>query len=626
MSREIDKQRETSFNDSIDDFVCATEQEKAAFDFAREKHKATRRKDGSEYFTHCVAVANLVRSFGIDDSEMVVAALCHDLVEDEDVTLEELTAKFGPNVSRWVDGLTKLRGKEGKADHLETQRKVVDRAFLEPQVAIIKLADRLHNMMTMDFMSEDKQKSKSRETLDIYAPLAESLGMWRVKTWLEDLSFKYVNPEGHAWVVETLLKDPRLSETEVTNIHSHLENLLDMSGFSGNVEVQYKGLYEADRKRERSARRGLSAYDNFGYVNDLVSYRVVLDDWQEEKQMDGDLSCYTFLGVVHEAFGGRVDIKRFDDFIVSPRVNNYQALQTTINTHGGPIEVAITTRTHEDFNEWGVVGKIKTKSPDVRDFVQKIIFLPSGKVRFLPKMATGWDVAYEISPVLGEKADHILVNGERKPLSYVVPNGAVVKVEYSKNSRPVPSDAVNYVSGRTGELMREQGQKYKLRGEVAKGREKLTSVLSEFGIVSLEDLEEIDRFMASGTDWGFDDQPFVTLLMETGCNSRESLYAQIGSGSQNLDQIANILRRLGVSKESLGWSTLVLKGEDRPGILAELSGFLQEHDKNIVSIRNVSAGDKFELKMVISGLDAVSEQALREFLNTSTRYQEILLV
>lgn len=618
--------RETTFNDKIEDFVCSTPQEKEAFDFARDKHKETRRKDGSEYFTHCVAVANLIRSFGIDDSEIIVAALCHDLVEDEDVTLEELSAKFGPNVSRWVDGLTKLRGKEGGADHLETQRKVVDRAFLEPQVAIIKLADRLHNMMTMDFMSPEKQRSKSRETLDIYAPLAASLGMWRVKTWLEDLSFKYVNPEGYNWVVQTLLQDSRLSETEVINIHSRLENLLAMSGFSGHVEVRYKGLYEADRKRERSARRGLAVYDNFGYVNDLVSYRVVLDDWQEDKEMDGVLSCYTFLGVVHEAYKGKVDIKRFDDFIVSPRVNNYRALQSTINTQGGPIEIAIATKTYEDFNEWGVVGKIKTKSPDVRDYVQKIIFLPSGKVRFLPKMATGWDVAYEISPVLGEKADHILVNGERKPLSYVVPNGAVVKVEYNKKSKPVPNDAVNYVSGKTGELMREQSQKHRLRGEVAKGREKLMDVLSQFGIVSLEDLEEIDRFMESGSDWGLEDQPFVTLLMETGCDSRESLYGQVGSGSQSLDQIVSILKRLGLSKEALGWSTLVLKGEDRPGVLAELSGFLQEINKNIVSIRNVSAGDKFELKMVISDLDPQSEQALREKLGMDLKYSQVLLV
>lgn len=626
MGKETGRHSEATFDDRIDEFVCRNEYEKGAFDFAREKHKLARRKDGSEYFTHCVAVANLVRDFGIDDSEIIVAALCHDLVEDEDVTLEELGSRFGNNVSRWVDGLTKLRGKEGRSDHLETQRKVVDRAFLEPQVAVIKLADRLHNMMTMDFMSPEKQRQKSQETLDIYAPLAESLGMWRVKTWLEDLSFKYTNPERYKWVRDVLSNDMRLNETEVANIHSHLEQLLAVSGFSGRVIVRYKGLYEADRKRERSARLGLSTYDNFGYVNDLVSYRVVLDDWQDGFQLHGELPCYTFLGVVHDAFGERVDVKRFDDFIVSPRVNNYRALQTTINGNNGPIEVAITTNTMEEFNEWGVVGKIINKSSDVRDFVQKIIFLPSGKVRFFPKTATGWDVSYGISPVLGERADHILVNGERKPLSYMVPNGSVVRVMYSNKSGPVPKDAINYVSRRTAALMQEQNKKYTLREVVMRGREKMIGVLSEFGVVSLEDLEEIDRFMEFGNDWGFADQPFVTLLMETGCNSREALYAQVGSLSQNTDQIAAILKRLGVSKETLGWSTLVIKGSDRPGILADLAGFVVAMNKNIVSIKNISTGDNFELKMVISGLSRDDEKKLMDFLMSDGRYKEVLLV
>lgn len=623
MSRSVELYERWKVDDKIDSFVLGSELERKAFEFAREKHSKTVRKDGSEYFTHCVAVANILRKWGVGNEELVAAALCHDLVEDEEVSLETLEAMFGSNVKRYVDGVTKLRSKDGKSDLLETRRKVVDRAYLEPEVALIKLADRFHNLLTMDFMPIEKQKMKARETLDVYTPLAESLGMWRVKSQLEDLSLKFLDKERFEWVAGLVDRDLRLDEENVANIESYLAHLLEVSGIKGRVDVRLKGYYEADRKRERIAKKGRGVYDDVKSVNDLISYRVVLDESGDEGR--DIVGCYGFLGMVHQAFGGKVDMDRFDDFIVSPRVNNYRALQTTIQTENGPIEIAIATSSMEDFNSWGVVSLMRKGMSEIKQYVQKIVFLPSGKIRFFPKTATGWDIAYEISPILGERAKAIIVDNERKPLSFLVPNGSVVKVEYS-TSRVEKGKSVVHALPRTYKRIEEEKNRDKLTHDVEVGREKATRILSKYGFVAFEDLKLIDREMESGRDMGFESLPLATVLVETGCVTAESLYGQLGSGAQSEVELISILERLGLSKEKLGWTTIVASGVDKSGILARISAVLEEMKGNIVLAQNTSVAGRFDMKMIMTGLDKIEEEKLRQELLSWGSFGELLVI
>ncbi len=598
------------FSDKIEEFTVGSEVERQAFELAREKHRGVLRQDGSEYFTHCVATASILKAWGLTDESLIAAALMHDLVEDTDVTLTELRQRFGAQIARWVDGVSKLKSRDGKSDENETRRKIVERGYFEPQVVLIKLADRLHNMRTLGSLPAEKQAHKAGETLDVYAPLAESLGVWRTKAELEDLSYPYVNPDRYARVRREVDTDPRLAETVVVNLESFLDELVGSAGFAGRVEVRLKGYYEADKKRERLTKNGRGD-GSLKSISDLISYRIILADNQADLNLDAVLACYALMGLIHQHFKEQVDMSRFDDFLAVPAASAYRALQTVVITPHGPVEIAVMTEEQEDFNHWGIISKMRQGSTaDLRDYVQKVVFTPAMIIKFLSKNATGWDFAYRVSPLLGARAMGLEVNGENKPMSTVLPNAAVVKVFIGEQLVPNKSDLV-YASAKTRLIMEQQIELASAQEAIRRGRVMLEPELANLGILDLDDL----RWLKESSD-GLN-QPLAALLVEFGCTTLEGLYLQIGHQRLSTAEIVKTLVGLGITKEILGWSTIEVGGEDRPGILAELSSLLGSMDKNIIGVDNHNQQGKFDLRLVVARLTDEERQQLITCLQTA---------
>ena len=311
--------------------VCfgGNEKIKRAYEVAKDCHDEQFRKSGEPYISHCVEVLRILRNeWGIEDEDCMIACLLHDVVEDCEIGIDQINIEFGGGVAELVDGVTKLDA----GNNMDTLKKVIKGSYLNPKVAVVKLADRLHNMRTLVFMPEDKQVKKASETLSVYARLAESLGMWVVKNELEDLCFKYVDRDEYLRVEAIIEEDPRLISFFSSNVSSGLEQLMTEHGYEGSVEMRRNGLYSLREKQKRQSLAGRCG-DGFGEINDVVSARIRLSCVED---------CYRLIGVIHRNYGEMVDYDRFDEFVgVNKRTNGYEAIQTTINFEQGPVEIAL---------------------------------------------------------------------------------------------------------------------------------------------------------------------------------------------------------------------------------------------------------------------------------------------
>lgn len=246
-----------------------------------------------------------------------------------------------------VEGVTKLD------DDKEILSKVLDKSYLNPGVAIIKLADRLHNMRTLGLMKPEKQHEKARETMDVNTKLAESLGMWEVKTELEDLSYQYLSPKDYLKTKNQVDNDPRRDQLFLAYVKSGLEQLLEENSYHGSMESRFNGYWALKHKQKKDGVQGRRDPDNFSEVNDLVSFRLSLSNVED---------CYCFLKILHEKFGEMVDYDRFDEFVgANKRINGYEAIQTTITFPQRPVEIALVTPEMEEFNKHGVLALIKNQ-------------------------------------------------------------------------------------------------------------------------------------------------------------------------------------------------------------------------------------------------------------------------
>jgi (p)ppGpp synthase/HD superfamily hydrolase len=337
---------------------------RAAYDLAVKSHEGQYRNSGEPYINHCVEVFKILRDeWKIEDEDYLIAALLHDTVEDTNITLQKIKTEFGDQVTEFVDGVTKLQTK----NDIETLKKVLNKTYLNPGVAIIKLADRLHNMRTLEFMKPEKQIEKASETLDVYTKLAESLGMWEVKTELEDLCFKYLEPEKYKQTLLELKSDSRLSTDFVGHMKSRIEQLLIENKIDSEVETRKSGSWILIKKQEKMALTGKSSPNTFKDINDVISFRVKTNSVND---------CYRVLEKVHNEFGEMIDYDRFDEFIgANKRINGYQALQTTVNSNQGPIEIAIMTKEMEEFNNRGIINLIN-EGKDLKNYVLKLVLLP----------------------------------------------------------------------------------------------------------------------------------------------------------------------------------------------------------------------------------------------------------
>ena len=437
-----------------------------AHEVAAMAHEGQLRASGDPYINHPVEVTHYLATLQMD-AETLAAALLHDVPEDTELSLADIEKRFGREVARLVDGVTKL-SKFGSARSMEEQqaeniRKMFMAMAEDVRVVIIKLADRLHNMRTLQFLAGDKQQRIARQTMEIYAPLAHRLGMWQVKWELEDLSFKYTEPDKYRQMVEMLTDRRKVRESFVSKSIQILRKELAQVGISAEISGRPKHLYSIYKKMERKGAE-------FNEIYDLHAIRLLVSDVKD---------CYAALGVVHSIW--RPIPGQFDDYIAMPKANMYQSLHTAvIGPDAKPLEVQIRTRHMHDVAEAGIAAHWRYKEgsrgdrrydeklawvrqlmdwqrevADATEFVeglklevfqdQVFVFTPKGDVKDMPAGATPLDFAYRIHTDVGHRTIGAKVNNRLVPLDYKLRNGDIVEIITTKAAHGPSRDWLNIV-------------------------------------------------------------------------------------------------------------------------------------------------------------------------------------
>ncbi|MGA1243203.1 MAG: RelA/SpoT family protein [Candidatus Nanopelagicaceae bacterium] len=473
-----------------------------AFEVAERAHKGQLRKSGDPYITHPVAVAEILLDFGLD-ANSIAAALLHDTVEDTSYSQESLRKDFGPEVASLVDGVTKLdRLTYGPTAEAETVRKMVVAMAKDIRVLVIKLADRLHNARTWQYVEPESAERKAKETLDIYAPLAHRLGMNAVKWELEDLSFKYIEPKKFE-EIERLVQERNPSRAKLTNeVIALVEQDLASESIAAKVTGRHKHLYSVYQKMVIRGRE-------FNDIYDLVGIRVLVDDVRD---------CYAVLGAIHARWSPVPG--RFKDYIAMPKFNLYQSLHTTvIGPNGKAVEIQIRTHDMHSRAEYGIAAHWKYKlsgssrssdSPDmlwlkqlhewqqetsdVTEFLDALrfdlrtpetfVFTPKGSVIALPIGATAVDFAYAVHTDVGNRCIGAKVNGKLVSLEMPLVNGDVVEVLTNKAETASPSrDWLNFVkSSRARSKIKAWFSKERREEAIDAGRESIARQMRKAGL------------------------------------------------------------------------------------------------------------------------------------------------
>jgi GTP pyrophosphokinase len=473
-----------------------------AFEVAERAHKGQLRKSGDPYITHPVAVAEILLDFGLD-ANSIAAALLHDTVEDTSYSQESLRKDFGPEVASLVDGVTKLdRLTYGPTAEAETVRKMVVAMAKDIRVLVIKLADRLHNARTWQYVEPESAERKARETLDIYAPLAHRLGMNAVKWELEDLSFKYIEPKKFE-EIERLVQERNPSRAKLTNeVIALVEQDLASESIAAKVTGRHKHLYSVYQKMVIRGRE-------FNDIYDLVGIRVLVDDVRD---------CYAVLGAIHARWSPVPG--RFKDYIAMPKFNLYQSLHTTvIGPNGKAVEIQIRTHDMHSRAEYGIAAHWKYKlsgssrssdSPDmlwlkqlhewqqetsdVTEFLDALrfdlrtpetfVFTPKGSVIALPLGATAVDFAYAVHTDVGNRCIGAKVNGKLVSLEMPLVNGDVVEVLTNKAETASPSrDWLNFVkSSRARSKIKAWFSKERREEAIDAGKESIARQMRKAGL------------------------------------------------------------------------------------------------------------------------------------------------
>jgi GTP pyrophosphokinase len=501
-----------------------------AFLFAKEKHKHQSRTSGEPYINHPLQVANILADFSLDPAS-ITAAILHDTVEDTDTTLEEISEHFGDQVSALVDGLTKIgkikfRSKQEKL--AENFRKMVIAMAKDLRVIIVKLCDRLHNMRTLGCLPDEKRIRISQETMDIYAPLANRLGIYGIKSELEDLCLKELKPEVYKEIASKVDSKKAQRETYIDEVKSILDQELKKFGFSeAAVYGRPKHFYSIYKKM---VDRKLTFED----IHDLFAFRIIVKSIKD---------CYEALGIVHAMWKPMPG--RFKDYIAMPKANYYQSLHTTvIRPNGEPAEIQIRTEEMNKVSEFGVAAhwnyKEKTgakKGTDLQKFTwlrqimewqqeltdsaefleavkvdlfdQEIfVFTPKGDVFQLPLGATSLDFAFSIHTDVGLKTSGTKVNGRMMPLRHRLRNGDIVEIITSTNQQP-SEDWLNFVVTSKAKnkirsfLRTEQREQSKVIG-----KDLLTQAFEEKGVSYdkfFKSSTDVDKLVKIAKESGFDD-------------------------------------------------------------------------------------------------------------------------
>ncbi len=585
-----------------------------AYELGKTLHKGQRRLSGEPYFeTHCAWIAEFIDRL-VKNEAWTIAALLHDAVEDQDGSLGQIQDYFpgllGKHVAYLVDGVTKMSNpRNGRSRELETLRKIA--RFRDPGVFLIKLADKSHNIMTLEHMAPQKQRQKASEAIRAYGKLAGILNCYRWRRWLEDMAFPFAEPEAYNFVRGEIDRDPRLELDFINEMLAKLQNLMEDAGISGNIRIIVNGYWQAWQKLRRMARDRRTSLDDFSDVNDVISFRMLVEG-------DDVPACYQLLSHVNRMFGRNLEQRRFDDYIASPQ-HGYQALQVTAwLPERGSVEVAITTEEMEGENLWGVVYALQHGKP-ITQYKPVQIFTPSAGTRFLPDGSTVLDAVASIQDFLLDKINHVNVNDEARELSEPINPGDVIEV-ITQGARVVPSeDWLAFCNLSTARLLRSVLVTVALKETALEGRRKLKSLLAKRGIVDMEDIQIQER------------EKFDNLLSSLPAASLSDLYSALGGGAILVADVEEALEEAGISRENLGWTTINIIGPsktNRPGVLAYLATLVSKYGGNILrTVNNTFPDGSFTLRWVIQGLDdAQKNDLLQAFLTCDIQLTNVEIV
>lgn len=598
----------------LGDFKPRTEAIARAYELGKQLHKGQLRLSGESYFeTHCVWIAAFIDRL-VQNEAWTIAALLHDAVEDQGESLEEIQEYFpgalGKHIAYLVDGVTKMSNpRDGRSRELETLRKIA--RFRDPGVFLIKLADKSHNIMTLNYMSPQKQQQKATEAIRAYGKLAGILNCYRWRRWLEDMAYPYAEPDTFDSVKRKIDGDPRLHFDFINDTLSQLRDVMEDEGIDGKIRIIVNGYWQAWQKLRRMARSRRTSLDNFSAINDIVSFRMLVSN--------GNVGgCYRLLSRVNRLFSKNLDHGRFDDYIASPQ-HGYQALQVTAWLPGkGAVEVAIATEEMEGENLWGVVYAMN-HGKSIAQYKPIQIFTPTGGTRFLPDGSTVLDAVASIQDFLLDKIHHVEVNDEIRALDEPINPGDMVEV-ITQGKRMMPSSEwLNFCNLSTARQLRSVLVTVALKQNAEEGRKMIKPTLAERGIVDMEDVQIQEEIK------------FENLLSSVSAASLDDLYAALGGGAILLADVEDALNEAGISKDVLGWTTINIFGPsntNKPGVLAYLAGLVSRYGGNILRTVNNSFQDgSFTLRWVIHGFDDDNkDDLLNLFINCEIPLTKVEIV
>ena len=516
-----------------------------AYDLAKEAHEGQKRASGEEYIIHPLNVAYILSDIHLDEAA-ISAALLHDVVEDTTFTIEEMQEKFGDEVALLIDGVTKLGKIEYKSkeeQQLENYRKLFLAMAKDLRVILIKLADRLHNMRTLKYMRADKQKRIARETIEIYAPLANRLGISNIKCELEDLCLRYLEPEIYYDLVENVKQKRQERQAFIDEAMAQLREKLEFAGMKAEIRGRAKHFYSIYKKMRRDNK-------DISEIYDLSAVRVLVETESE---------CYGVLGLIHAMWKPMPG--RFKDYIAMPKSNGYQSLHTTVMTKGYPLEIQIRTFAMHQVSEYGFAAHWKYKETgksttagnaydqkmswlrqmvnlqqeliDPREYVEALkvdvfadevfVFTPRGDVIGLPKGSIPLDFAYRIHTEVGHHCVGAKVNGKLVPLEYKLKNGDIVSIITNKANNGPSRDWLNIVSSsETRNKIRSWFKKATREENVERGRDLIEKEAKRLGYEPKELLKN-DRL--------------TQVAKKFNVNTEDDLLASLGFGGVTVNGI-----------------------------------------------------------------------------------------
>ncbi len=530
------------------------------YQFASEKHFGVKRLTGEDYIEHPLHVASILTEINAD-AETLCAALLHDVLEDCDVSKEELEQRFGKTVAALVDGVTKINKLNFDSNNnatIASHRKILVGLCEDVRVIIIKLADRLHNLRTIWVHSEEKQREKAKETLDILTPIASRLGMNHIKSELEDLSLRYLKPDVYFSIVEELNQTKAERDNAVSEMMKKVSEILNENHIKHEIKGRAKSIYSIYKKLDKGKK--------FSEIYDLLALRVFVNTEQE---------CYQALGIIHSKY--RPIPKRFKDYIAMPKTNMYQSLHTTVFGFDGYLfEVQIRTYEMDEIAERGIAShwsykekgstvtvmqntmeqklqffrsimELNNEEPNDEEFVKSVtedvfkdtiyVYTPAGDVIELPAGATPIDFAYKVHSGVGDKMIGAIVNNNIVPLDYVLQNQDIVKINTNKNALGPSREWIHMAkTTQAKNKIRSFYRKIDKEEYLKKGEEILIKELRKRKLVLNEFLsnENIDK-----------------MTKELKCDGLEDIYINLGSGKIPVGSVINIVTGENNTKEEM---------------------------------------------------------------------------